>query len=169
MNITKLFSCIKDTVQTIDKDLQATAGKGIFFAPELYTAFSIGRDIKRNSDGIFETSADWLRETNFGCGGPTDVAFKFGSDDFLFMEVKLRDTFAAYKADIEKLKRLNLVSQKLFCVLLDSFTSENDSRLCELQKEFGDNLLQVGHHSFPTWNDWYKKQIFCNLNLYSIK
>jgi hypothetical protein len=41
--------------------------------------------------------------------------------------------------------------------------------LFELEKEYAESLFQVGHHSFPTWNDWYKKQVFCNLNLYSIK
>lgn len=167
MNPQNLFNCIRETVLTIDTDLKATADKGIFFAPELYTAFSIGRDIKKNSESIFISPAEWLRETNFGCGGPTDIAFKVDNHHF-FVEVKLRNNISAYKADIEKLRRLDNNSVKIFCVLLDSFTPQNDSRITELEKQYSGSLHHIGHHSFPTWNDWYIKQVFCNLNLYSI-
>lgn len=167
MNSNKLFSCIKDTVLKIESDLQSTAEKGIFFAPELYTAFSIGCDIKKNSNEIFSAPAEWLRETNFGCGGPSDIIFKVGSE-YCFIEVKLRSTYDAYRADIQKLKQLDIAHTKLFCVLLDSFTPANDSRLTKLEREYAGSLLQIGHHWFPTWDNWYKKPIFCNLNLYRV-
>jgi hypothetical protein len=144
-----------------------TKEKGIFFAPELYISFCIGKDITKSCYNIFDTSVEWLRETNFGNGGPTDIIFKT-ADTYVLIELKLRDTIEAYKADIEKLRRLNIASEKFFCVLLDSFTPSNDDRLNKLEKEYSNNLILIGHHVFPTWNNWYKKQIFCNLNLYSI-
>ena len=168
MNSVHLFDSIKDTVLNIDADLKLTNNMGIYFAPELYIAFCIGKDIIKNQKPIFNaTNAEWLRETNLGNGGLTDIIFRV-NDMYSIIELKIRDTVHSYKADIEKLKRLKLNAQKFFCVLVDSFEMTNDNRLIELEKENSDTILKVGHFAFPTWNNYYKKQIFCLINLYSI-
>lgn len=168
MNRINLFNSIKDTVLKIETELKQTNNTGVYFAPELYITFCIGKDILQNQQSVFNTTnVEWLREINLGNGGPTDIIFKIG-DKYTIIELKIRDNIHSYKTDIEKLKRLKLNAQKFFCVLLDSFTVANDSRLIELENQYSDTISKIGHFAFPTWNNFYKKQIFCNLNLYSI-
>ena len=168
MNTLNLFNSIKNTVLKIEKELKQTNNTGIYFAPELYITFCIGKDIKQNQQSVFNTTnVEWSREINLGNGGPTDLIFKIGSK-YTVIELKIRDNIHSYKRDIEKLKRLNLNAEKFFCVLLDSFTPTNDGRLNELEKEYPNTILRVGHHPFQTLDDRYRKQIFCNLNLYLI-
>jgi hypothetical protein len=168
-NTAKIFETIKTTVKTICDDLKDTNGTGIYFSPELYVAFCIGKEIARKKQTIFGAeNVEWLREINLGNGGPSDIAFKT-ADTYTVIELKLRDNVHSYKADIEKLKKLPETTTKLFCVLLDSFSAENDERLKALETDYKEEINRIGHFSFPTWNNWYKKQIFCNVNLYQVK
>lgn len=44
-NVVTLFQTIRDTVTSNDSDLKTSTGRGTYFAPELFVAFCIGRDI----------------------------------------------------------------------------------------------------------------------------
>lgn len=163
-----LFQTIKNTVLTIDTELNKTNETGIFFAPELYTAFCIGQDIYNDRLNIFRTQdIKWLREINLGNGGPSDIHFKTG-DNHVIVELKLRDTGYAYQADIEKLKRLPATDEKFFCALVDTIENKYDGRLDNLKSQYENELINVGHHSFPTWNNRYSSKVHCHLNLYKV-
>ena len=168
MNSFNLFNSIKETVLKIDIELKQINNTGVYFAPELYITFCIGKDILQNQQSVFNTTnVEWLREINLGNGGPTDIIFKIG-DKYTIIELKIGDNIHSYKRDVEKLKRLSINAEKFFCVLLDSFTDTNDNRLIELESQYGNIISKIAHYQFPTWNKFYKKQIFCNINLYLI-
>ena len=168
MDSLRLFNSIKDTVFSIDKDLNQTNNTGIYFAPELYISFCIGKDILKRQEEIFNTTnVEWLREINLGNGGPTDIIFKV-DNKYSIIELKIRDNIHSYKSDVDKLKRLKLNANKFFCVLVDTFTDTTDKRLINLENDYGNNIVKVGGVSFQTWNNLYKKNVFCILNLYSI-
>lgn len=164
----ELYKTIELTIKEIETNLKDSNGTGIYFSPELYVAFCLGKDIAKNRQLIFgNTNIEWQREIDLGNGGPTDIIFK-SNEHYTVIELKLRGTYESYKADIEKLKRLKIQSDKYFCVLLDSFTKENDNRLLKLEEEYHQVLTKIGHTSFPTWNNWYRQQVYCNLNLYKV-
>jgi hypothetical protein len=163
-----LFETIQRTIKAIDLDLSNSCDKGIFFAPELFISFRIGQELIRNRESIFESNrVNWLRETKIVETGLHDVVFELDHTKVVF-EVKLRNNIEAYRSDILKLRKLPANHLKYFIVLLDSFTQENDTRLVGLELEFKQTILNMGHSSFPTWNNWYQKQVYCNLNLYQI-
>ena len=165
---TILFETVKSTINEIESNLKESNDTGIYFTPELYVAFCIGKDIAKHRVSIFGTNdIEWQREIDLGNGGPSDIIFR-NKEQLTVIELKLRGTYDSYKADIEKLKRLKISSDKYFCVLLDSFTANNDERLLKLEQEFKEQLNKIGHYSFPTWNNWYQRQIYCNLNLYQL-
>ena len=168
LNTSNLFNNIKKTVLKIEEELLHINKTGVFFAPELYIAFCVGKDIMQNQQQIFNTTnVKWCREIDLNNGGITDIMFEIGNKQIV-IEVKIRDDIHSYKRDIEKLNRLKTNSQKFFCVLLDSFAETNDKRLIELENFYGNSISKIGQHAFPTWDVIYKKQIFCNLNLYLI-
>ena len=96
------------------------------------------------------------------------MVFNFQTDQKLVMELKLRDTIHEYEKDIVKLISMDNTFHKYFCVLLDSYTQNNDERITKLEKKY-ENLESIGHHSFYTNDGWYSKDIYCNLNLYKIE
>lgn len=53
MDSKNLFDVIKNSILNIDTELKTVNNKGVFFAPELYIAFSIGRDIYTSRLNIF--------------------------------------------------------------------------------------------------------------------
>ncbi len=163
-----LFRLIQNTIEKIDKELKDSNGTGVYFSPELYVAFCIGREISKNRNEIFQQDEiEWIREIDLGNGGPSDIVFKC-EELLIVIELKLRGTYNSYKADIEKLRRLKGKYRKYFCVLLDSFTEQNDGRLIKIENEYANGIERVGHYAFPTWNNWYQRQVYCNLNLYEI-
>lgn len=174
VNEQRLFDLIKETVSELNKELEEVNGTGIYFAPELYVAFSIGKEIARRKDEIFRVkNVFWGRERDLKNGGPSDIVFeqKFGKNKKVIsvIELKLRDKYDAYKADIEKLIRLDLPEcRRYFCVLLDSFTKSNDERLLKLESEYSENISRIDQSSFEVNQDWYKKQVYCVLNLYEV-
>lgn len=163
-----LFNSIKETVVNIDKELKEINETGIFFAPELYISFCIGKEIMQNRLTIFNsTNVKWERESNLGNGGPSDIIFKIDHNCTIVIELKIRDKINSYKRDIEKLKRCEYHGYKFFCVLADSFKPTKDNRLIELENFYQRSILKIDHHAFSTWSI-YKKQTFCCLNLYLI-
>ena len=163
-----LFQTIKTTILTIDTELKTTNNTGVFFAPELYIAFCIGRDIYKDRLNIFGThDIEWLREINLGNGGPSDISFKT-ADNHIVFELKLRDTGYAYQADIEKLKKLPVTDEKFVCVLIDTIADKYDGRVDYLKSKYENEIINVGNHSFPTWNNRYSSKIDCHLNLYKL-
>lgn len=163
-----LFESIKRTVLQIEEELKTSNKTGIFFAPELYVAFCIGRDVSNQRQEIFGKDVAWTRETDIGGGGPSDILFK-DHETYTVIELKLRDTVYSYRADVEKLSRIDSKHGRFFCVLLDSFTPTNDSRLTELESLYQSTLIKIDQFSFPTWNGWYtSRQVYCCLNLYQV-
>lgn len=167
----KIFDSIKNTAILIDENLKLLCNKGIYFAPEIYLTFCIGQKIMENREDIFGTNnKEWLREKDLGNGGPSDIVFS--SEDgkpFIVIELKLRDTYQSYEDDIKKLLNLQGNFTKYFCVFLDSFSKSNDERLTNLENNYKEKLIKVGHFSFKTWNNWYQNQVYCNLNLYRVE
>lgn len=168
MNNEILFEIIKTSIRDIDREINQTNGTGIYFAPELYVAFSIGQNIFKQRKNIFNSlNVLWSREINLGKKGISDIVFKH-IDSYTVIEIKLRNTIDSYRADIAKLKLLKDNFNKYFCVLADSFSSISDERLISLENEYTDDITLIGREIFETWNNWYKGQIYCHLNLYSI-
>lgn len=142
MNSKTLFDTIKSAIIEIETELIQLNGTGIYFAPEQYIAFCIGKAILKNKNSIFGSdTVEWVRENNLGekgqdtgSTGITDIAFRV-SDRTIAIELKLRGTLGKYKADIEKLSKLPDNIDKYFCVLLDSFSENNDERVFKLQQD----------------------------------
>ncbi len=168
MNDDLLYQTILNRLTQEDEELTSLTNQGIFCAPELYIAFIIGKEIKTNETTIFGKEALWIRETDFGNGGPTDFAFKTDSDTFVF-EVKLRNTIDAYAADVVKLKRLDQNYTKYFLALVDSWDTdrEKDGRIVALENQHKD-LKRISLTSFPTKQNWYKGKISCTLGLWKL-
>jgi hypothetical protein len=175
INDEELFETIYKYVRDLDKELNLLNGEGIFFAPELYIAFGIGKEIMKWKKFIFGNSNMlWGREENLKNGGPTDIIFRKSENNknelAAVIELKLRDDYFAYEADIEKLLRLDVKNcNKYFCVLLDSFSEDNDKRLTDLETKFKGKLTSIGKGSFETKQNWYKTQVHCILNLYKVE
>ncbi len=164
-----LYETIFETIKREDEELANLTGKGIYYAPELYVAFMLGKEIKKNDIKIFGQSVEWLRETSFGDTGPSDFAFKTDKITYVF-ELKLRDKDSAYINDVKKLKKLDNNYVKYFLALVDSKASQKDKdpRIVSLKKEYPE-LKQISKiESFSTMQDWYKGDICCTVGLWNI-
>jgi hypothetical protein len=162
-----LFETIKKTIIDIESDLNIVNKSGVFFAPELYVAFCIGKEVYKNRNIIFGTDkVEWIREANLGNGGPSDICFKVDNKNVV-IELKLRSTSEAYESDIQKLSRLNTNDEKFFCVLVDKI-NDNDGRLINLAAISGNKIINVGQHDFLTLYSAYKSKTYCDLNLFRV-
>ncbi|KAB7530795.1 hypothetical protein F8C76_04665 [Flagellimonas olearia] len=171
MNYSLLYNTIHKIIEKEDSDLASLTGKGIFYAPELYLAFIVGKEIKREEASIFGHSTEWIRETNFGNGGPTDFAFKAGKRTYAF-ELKVRDNYHSYASDIEKLNQLDDNYDKFFVALVDSWESKKDldERILSLENQFPGQLNRINDfRSFPTLQDRYKGKVCCTLAVWKIQ
>ena len=167
MDTLQLSNVTKDCITEIQLDLLKINDTGIFFAPELYIAFKLGIAYSNHKLEIFGIDkVEWLRETNFRNGGPTDLAFKNENSIFLF-ELKIASKLEKYVADIKKLKRADSNFKKYFIALADSFSEFSDNRLIGLETKFGDKLIIIGKFSFAT--NRHKTQPFCVTKIYEIK
>ena len=168
INTSNLFLSIKDTVESIEKDLKDLNNTGIFFAPELYTTFCIGKDIYKNPTPIFgNTEIKWLREIDLKNGGPSDNYFET-KENKVVIELKIRDTKYAYESDIKKLKRLGDEYEKFFCVLLDSIANKPDGRADYVISKYKEELSLVNEFPFRTSYSPYKSPTECHLMLFQI-
>ena len=169
MNEKLLYSVIFETLKNEDKELTCLTNSGIFYSPELYIAFILGKNIKRSDKDIFSESVEWIRETNFGNGGPTDFAFKTNNKTYVF-ELKLRDTYHSYFSDIEKLKKLDERFKKYFLALVDSWQNQkvNDERIQKVSNEYPSLTKISEFESFSTKQDRYQNNICCTVALWKI-
>lgn len=162
-----LFETIKNTIFSIDSELKEVNNTGVFFAPELYIAFCMGRDIYINREVIFEDSnVKWRRETNLGNAGLSDIAFE-SRNCTVVIELKLIDTWDYYLRDIEKLKRLPSGYEKFFCVLIDKI-KDDDGRLKKFAELSENEVITIGRHDFHTLYSPYKAKTYCDLNLFKV-
>ncbi|MCM5661954.1 hypothetical protein [Galbibacter mesophilus] len=169
MDEQNLYNVIFQTLKKEDCELEELTNKGIFYSPELYIAFLLGKAIKQNEKIIFNKKSCWLRETDFNKIGPTDFAFKIDETIYAF-ELKLRSTIHSYKKDIEKLKRLDENYKKYFLALVDVFdaSEENDFRILTLEKDHPELERVADFKSFKTKQDRYKKSVSCIIGLWKI-
>lgn len=165
-----LYQTIFDTLKKEDEELTTLTGQGIFYAPELYIAFVLGKEIKKNDTSIFGQSVEWIRETSFGNAGPSDFAFKTSKKTYVF-ELKLRDTIDAYCVDIEKLRKLDNDFAKYFLALVDSWDTDKakDKRIISLERECPELTRVSSINSFSTKQNRYKGKICCTVGLWSLK
>ena len=169
MNEEILYNTIYQTLEKEECEFTYLADQGIFFAPELYVATILGKEIKKHEIGIFNENAIWLRETGFENGGPTDFAFKLGNS-YVAFELKLRQTVHTYKADIEKLRNLCQKFKKYFIALVDTWEKEktNDDRIQQLEKDYPEIKRISPFKSFKTKQSRYKGEINCTVCVWKI-
>lgn len=165
-----LYQTIFNTLKKEDSELASLTGQGIFYAPELYVAFILGKEIKRNGNQIFEQCVEWIRETSFGKAGPSDFVFKADKKNYVF-ELKLRDTIRAYCKDIDKLKSLDDNYMKYFLALVDSWEKDKDKdkRIILLEKKYPELTRISNINSFFTKQDRYEGKICCTVGLWTFK
>lgn len=131
INNNKLYACIYKAIKDENDELLQLTEKGIFSVPELYIAVVIDKSIMKNSESIFETKVEWLRECRFNKElGPVDFAFNTEEQTYIF-ELKIRDTVQSYIKDIEKLKHQDESFCKYFIALTDCWKNkvESDRRI----------------------------------------
>ena len=170
MNAKLLYNTIYNYIFQENEELFKLTDFGIFNAPELYIAFNIGKEIKKSEIQLFGNKTDWIRETNFGGGGPSDFIFQSLEKTYIF-ELKLRDTIHSYTADIEKLLRLDKKYEKYFMALVDAYERDNvnDGRIVELENRY-DCIVRVSEFkSFYTKQERYKSDIHCVVGVWKIK
>ena len=168
MNHQILYDIIFDCLKQEDEELSPITSQGIFFAPELYVAFIIGKNIKRRELDVFDNRATWYRETDLKNGGPSDFAFNIEGQSTYVFELKMRQTIQAYNADINKLKNLNPNHQKIFIALVDAWEKdkEADPRITGLETYHPDLIRIAAFQSFPTKQDRYQGKIWCTLGVW---
>jgi hypothetical protein len=170
MNTKVLYNTIFSRIEKEDLDLTTLNGEGIFFAPELFIAFTIGKEIKRNEVSVFGERTQWHREIDFGNGGPTDFAFRTSEKIYAF-ELKIRDTYHSYCSDIEKLNKLDDNYEKFFIALVDSWESkkEKDNRILNVENKYPNLLRSVNDFkSFPTQQKRYDGNVCCTLAIWKL-
>ena len=167
-NVDNLFSSITNTVKAIDLELKDTNNTGIFFAPELYTAFRIGQDITKNRKHIFgEQDIKWLREQSLENGGISDIVFEASERKIVF-EVKIKSTGYSYEADFTKLLKLPSSYERFFLVLMDSFEDKIDGRPGYLLSKMQENIQIHLEEIIPTGYSSYKRIVNCHIHLFRI-
>lgn len=77
MDVEFAYHKIFDFLENEDATINLLNPKaGIFFAPELYVVFQVGRLLKTHELKVFGENVEWLRETDLKNGGPSDLIFK---------------------------------------------------------------------------------------------
>jgi hypothetical protein len=170
MNTKILYNTISHRIEKEDLELTNLNGEGIFFAPELYIAFTIGKAIKSNEVSVFGERTEWHREIDFGNGGPTDFAFRTSEKIYAF-ELKIRDTYHSYYSDIEKLNKLDNKYEKFFISIVDSWESkkEKDNRILYVENKYP-NVSRIVRNfkSFPTQQKRYEGNVCCTLAIWKL-
>jgi len=168
MNEQILYDEIFKLLEKENTELEKLTGKGIFFAPELYIAFILGKKIKEKEQKIFGKQVEWLREVNFGNIGPTDLAFKTENEIYVF-EIKLRETYFKYINDINKLNELDNNYKKYFLALVDTWESQlNDDKRIKKIEENSSSLQAINIKNFQTKQDRYDGNISCVVGLWRL-
>jgi hypothetical protein len=173
MNNQLLYNLIFNCLEQENHELIELTEEGIFFAPELYIAFVLGKVIKKNFKDVFLSNnvVVWGRETVIEKSlGPIDIVFEIEENKSVLMELKLRDTIHAYALDIEKLKAQPIAHTKYFIALVDGWESENieDPRIIGLEERYSELNRIAEFKSFKTKNKRYVKPIICTVAVWSI-
>lgn len=168
---TKLFDTIKSVVLQIEAELYEINKSGIFFAPELYLAFEIGKSLFKEKAAIFGTEdLEWIRERNLGNGGPSDLIFQSkDKNDLVVFEFKIASTSHGYQRDVIKLQKLlktdTINYYKFFVALIDQFPNRYDGRQDYLKNS---GLQCLGEEAFEVHYSAYSGDLNCVLALYQI-
>lgn len=172
MNNQLLYDLIFNCLEQENHELTELTDEGVFFAPELYIAFVLGKVIKKNFKDVFLTNnVVWRRETIIEKSlGPIDILFEITENKSVLIELKLRDTIHAYALDIEKLKAQPIEHTKYFIALVDAWESENndDPRIKGLEEKYSELNRIAEFKSFKTKNKRYVKPINCTVAVWSI-
>lgn len=172
MNKLDFYNLFYNRLLQEDRELTDLTGQGIFYAPELYIAFVLGKEIKKKEQLIFgQEDMRWIRETDIGAESPTDFAFVKEGKQFAF-EMKLRSTYHAYGRDVDKLMTIENYD-KYFIALADTYEDEktNDGRLRTFEKEQAGKIKRIVDEfmSFNTEQTRYtSKQICCTLGIWQV-
>ena len=167
-----LYQHIYDVVKSEDEELKSIYEKGVFFAPELYLAFKIGKELKKEELSIFGQEVEWYRELAIEGHGPSDLVLEGKDGTKIVMEFKLRSTSHDYQDDINKLLGLGPKYSRYFIALVDSWTDVygNDPRILELENVFPGKIIRINKFkSFSTDQDRYTRQVSCTVAIWAIK
>lgn len=143
--------------------------------PELAFAYACGKEIMSDALNVFGGKKPiWMREVDLGNGGPTDLVIKLENSKDIAIEFKLRDTADAYISDLEKLNKLDSSKYvKVFCALIDTFTSDldNDGRIKKIESFECATISSVlePKPSFGVKQDWYKKDVSCVIGIWTVE
>lgn len=164
INQKSLYKTISEVVESLESELFQNYKKGIFFVPELHFAFEVGKAIFRDRIEIFGIEQiEWLRETNLGNGGPSDLVFKVGEEWAVF-EFKISDTWKAYEKDIKKLQKLSEIEgfkgESYFVALVDAFPGKSDGRMDYLRNL---DMPLLGQKSIEVNYSRYVQKVSCEL------
>jgi hypothetical protein len=183
ISLEKIADVFADVARSEDEFFSANDidGKGIFFMPEMAFAYQCGKAVMGKRKEIFgENPVNWKREESIDSSGPIDLIFEVGKGTAqsykILIEFKMRDTVDKYLSDIRKLAQLSNGGNThcIFCVLVDSFSKEDpDPRIDSLSQhsELKGLITKYGQDdfpAFPTRQDWYKKQVYCQIAVWSV-
>lgn len=174
------IACIFEKVaKEEDEKLNILCGEGIFFMPELAFAYACGKAVMEKKTEIFgETIVKWVREQDFGGGGPSDLVFTLTDEKKIVVEFKMRAKLDNYMADIKKLERFDSSSNaRIYCALLDPFTDHHtdnihDTRIDQIESTEVETSplirLITPFPYFRTRQSWYKKEVSCVVAVWSV-
>ena len=150
--------------------------KGIFDMPELAFAYEIGKrvalDLEKHLGAI---GYDWVRECDFGNGGPTDLAFISNAVELpnYAIEFKMDDTVQKYAADVRKLAALNsrlnepTLWETYFCALKWVLHKEQGNGFLQsMELAFGDSAQLVNSDGFTCLVGNGAREQYCLITLW---
>ena len=116
----------KETIINEEFELKNIASKGIFYMPEIAFAYQVGKNIMKAPTAIAEGWI-WDRETTLqGYDGIADIVISLPNNHKIIVEFKMVDKIGKYEADIWRLRDTAGDYTKTFCVLIDTFSSNQE-------------------------------------------
>lgn len=165
----KIFEYLKSEDDNL-RDLKS----GIFFAPEIYIAFQIGKLSKINEQELFGQKINWHREYDLKNGGPSDIIFQKGNQDMIVFELKICNTYHSYIKDLEKLKRIDCLSNEnvrsnFFIALIDVFEDCLPGDRVDKISEYNNvEPVVTEFKRFKTTYSKYKRAVDCVLGMWKV-
>ncbi len=172
-----LSDLILDCAKVENQWLSENLNLGIFDMPELAFVYTVGKAIAVSKlNYLGSNDYRWMRETDFGNGGPTDLAFitsKKANPNFA-LEFKLDATHFQYKKDIDKLRTPfetpwnEFHWKKYFCALKRALTPEQGQEfMATLRTQFLNRAALIDEQSFKTKVE-NKKDQYCQYSFWEI-
>lgn len=156
----KIFQLVNEFAIKENDQLMSLYGFGIFYMPELAFVYEIGKQMAERRVELFGSEKyQWVRECNYGNGGPTDLSFISTNEKVLYLfEFKLDDKIQKYHNDIKKLatqldeKYTDFEVKKYFIAIKHLFLSIDDkySFLDEMNLLFGETATLQQYNSIQT-------------------